>query len=110
MTRDFIPINDNNNFVKILFEVEKIENMKDDENTLSNADITDISFFRRESEVLIFPFSCFIVKVIEKDKDNNNDIIKITLEYLGRYREEINNKLKNIEEFNINIKFTESLI
>ena len=81
----------------------------DDENTLSNAQIYDISFFGNENEILIFPFSCFEVKEIKKDKENNN-IYRITLGCLGRYREEIKNKLKNIEEFNINIKFTESLI
>lgn len=100
----FIQSNNDNNLVTILFVVEKIENMEVDKNTFSNADINNISFYN-ESEVLIFPFSCFEVKRIEK-----GDIIKINLEYLGKYRDEIKNQLKNLEEFNMNIKYSELLI
>ena len=78
--------------------------MEVDKNTLSNADINDFSLYN-ESEVLIFPFSCFEVNNIV-----NSDIKRITLEYLGKYRDEMKSQLKNLEEFNINIKFTELLI
>jgi hypothetical protein len=52
-------------------EVEEV-----DKNTLSNADISTISFLKNESEILIFPFSCFEVKKI----DESNDIKIITLD------------------------------
>ena len=110
IARRFIEFN--NNFVRILFVIKKIENMEVEEvdkNTLSNADISNISFLKNESEILIFPFSCFEVLEIDESKDNNDTKI-ITLGYLGKYKNEMKKQLKNLEEININNKFTEFLI
>ena len=45
--------------------------------------IKDFSFFKNENEVLVFPFSCFVIKRIEKIKDNDYEIF---LDYLGKYQ------------------------
>ena len=100
VAENFSNSNNDNNLVRILIIVETNEN-KVDKNTFSNASINNISFFKKEDEVLIFPFSCFEVKSI------NNDNKIINLEYLGKYRDEIKNQLKNLEDFNINSKYTE---
>ena len=62
---------------------------------LSNADLRSISSFGEE-EVLFFPFSCF--EVIKIDR-NFRDHVEITLEYLGKYRQNININPQNILPF-----------
>jgi len=54
---------------------------------LSNANLKNISQFPDEEEILFFPLSCFEVKNINK---NFRDHVEITLEYLGKYRQNIN--------------------
>ena len=50
----------------------------------SNADIQKFSFFLSEKEILFFPGSSFIIKDIKK---NDNNIIEITLNYNGKFKE-----------------------
>ena len=58
------------------------------------ADIKKFSFFKKEEEILVFPFTCFEVKSIEKkeDKDINKTYYIIHLDYLGKYKEKFNGK------------------
>ena len=44
------------------------------------ASISEFSFFENESEILVFPLSCFEIKNIE-DRDGNK--YYINLDYLG---------------------------
>ena len=60
---------------------------------LSNANLKNISQFPDEEEILFFPLSCFEVKNINK---NFRDHVEITLEYLGKYRQNININPQNI--------------
>jgi len=70
---------------KVIYFIEK-PNFKIDKNTLSNADLAEISAHPEETEVLIFPFSCFGVDEIKSD---NPKYIQIKLIYLGKYEESI---------------------
>ena len=60
------------------------------------AEIQKFSFFKNEEEILVFPFTCFEVKSIEKKEDKDKDISKtyyiIHLNYLGKYEEKFNGK------------------
>ncbi len=49
-----------------------------------HADIENISFFKKEKEVLFFPFSCFVIKEINEVKSNNGILYIIKLLYLGK--------------------------
>lgn len=72
---------------KIIYFIEK-PNFKIDKNTLSNADIAEISDHPKEKEVLIFPFSCFGVEDIIPKSDNFK-YIQVKLIYLGKYEKSI---------------------
>ena len=60
---------------------------------LSNAYIKEFSDFPDEEEVLFFPFSSFEVTKIDREF---SDHVEITLEYLGKYRKNININPQNI--------------
>ena len=92
-------------FIKVLFIIENIDDKQIDKNLVTNADIIEFSRFKDEEEVLFFPLSCFEVKEIKKE----NNIQKIKLEYLVKYKNLINNELKNIEVIN-NTEFSNYLI
>ena len=66
------------------------------------ADIKKFSLIKKEEEILVFPFTCFEVKNIEKkeDKDINKTYYIIHLDYLGKYEEKFNGKVADdlIEE------------
>ena len=74
------------NYYKILFEIEKT-NSKLDISLCSNADIRKMSIYDEE-EIIFFPGSTFEVKII----DDVNEIKKITLVYLGKYKKLIKKK------------------
>ena len=61
-----------------------------------NAYIKEFSRFPSEEEVLFFPFSSFEVTKINREF---NDHVEITLEYLGKYRKNININPQNILPF-----------
>lgn len=58
------------------------------------AEIKKFSFIKNEEEILVFPFTCFEVKSIDKkeDKDINKTYYIIHLNYLGKYEEKFNDK------------------
>ena len=95
-------INTDNNLAKVLFILEKDENL--DYNLSTHGDIEKISFFPIEKEVLFFPFSSFEVKEIKeiiKEKE-----YEIKLLYLGKYLKDIEND-KNISINGVNIPDSE---
>ena len=57
----------------------------------TNASLKEFSKFSFEDEVVFFPFSCFEVENIEKDRNNKNQVY-IFLNYLGRYKSKIEEK------------------
>ena len=88
---------------------------------ISNADLEKLSYYKDEKEILFFPFSCFEIEKIEinslKDLFLKNDDLKkmfeennpqisyenlkyyeIKLNYLGKYKEEIENLKDKIPE------------
>ena len=50
----------------ILYVIEEIKDIKNIKNIISNVIMGDISVFKAEKEVLIFPFSCFEIVDIKK--------------------------------------------
>ena len=73
---------------------------------LSNADLRNISPLDEE-EVLFFPFSCFEVTKIDR---NFRDHVEITLEYLGKYRQNININPQNILPFFLKSEFGREIL
>ena len=86
----------NNNLIPVMFIVNKF-NLE--EAFSSNASIEQFSFFNLEKEVLFLPFSSFII-----DGKIDSKVIKgiktkiIYLNYLGKYRKEIENKINTLDE------------
>jgi len=100
----FLNLNENKNkeFSKVLFILEKDENI---DNSLStHADIEELSYFD-EKEVLFFPFSSFEIKNINEKIDNNEKVYEIKLLYLGKYIKDIKKDIN--EKGNIIIPNTE---
>ena len=94
-----------NDHIKALFLVKPfnegnlINQEKENENIhefLSNAYIKEVSKYEKEDEVLFFPFSSFGVTKIDREFNNH---VEITLEYLGKYRKNININPQNILPF-----------
>jgi len=85
--------NDNNNLSKVLFIIEKDDNIG--YNLSTHGDIEKISFFPSEKEVLFFPFSSFEIKEIKEINIGKEKGYEIKLLYLGKYLKEIENN-KNI--------------
>jgi len=95
------PVSENT--VKVLFEIEKIDNAEDiDLNTLSNCSIEQISANASEKEILFFPFSCF--EVIDIDPKDGGNYYLVSLKYLGKYGKAIRQQLG--ENFFENIQMT----
>ena len=88
--------NGNNYLIPVMFIVNTI-NLE--EAFSSNAEIEQYSIYDYEKEVLFFPFSSFIVD--EKIKTQIIDGIEtkiINLNYLGKYRKEIERKINTLDE------------
>jgi len=65
----------------------------------SNAEVEQYSFYPNEKEVLFFPFSSFIVdEIIDTQLINGIEVKIVNLNYLGKYREEIENKINTLDE------------
>jgi len=90
--------NKNKNFSKVLFILEKDDNI--DYNLSTYADIEKISYFPNEREVLFFPFSSFEIKEIREINIKNEKAYEIKLLYLGKYLKEIENNKNIINEEN----------
>ena len=78
----------------VFFEL-KNDKINNSSNYASNADLEDLSYFKEESEVLFFPFSSFSISNITEEIIGGNNCIYISLEYLGRYRQQIESAKKN---------------
>ena len=88
--------NVNNNLSKVLFILEKDDNLE--YSLLTHADIQQLSYFPNEQEVLFFPFSSFEIKEIKEKFIQDEKVYEIKLLYLGKYLKEIendNNLIKN---------------
>ena len=85
--------NDDKNLSKVLFILEKDNNIE--YNLTTHADIENISFFQEEREVLFFPFSSFEIKDINETNIGDEKRYEIKLLYLGKYLKDIE-KDKNI--------------
>ena len=74
-----------NKLSKVLFILEKDNNI-DNSSFITHADIEKkISLFPKEREVLFFPFSSFEIKNINEIIVNNEKRYEIQLSYLGKY-------------------------
>ena len=127
----FFKKSKSDNYINVLFYI-KGEDINF-EQTLSShidLDINDLSYYPEEKEVLFLPFSCFTIEKIEdkifskldyEDLDNDIQTKLITINYLGKYREEIkkefekydvNNLKENLEnnEFAKNIMTTKNIL
>ena len=102
-TYKFLNINKqkiNENKIPVLFVVNNFEkNFNFSDPISSNADLTNLSYFPEEQEVLFFPFSSFTVEKLAEEKRDNINIKVIYLDYLGKYKNQIEEVL--IEEPNI---------
>ena len=87
------PFNAGQNSFNLINQEIENENIHE---FLSNAYIKEFSRFPSEEEVLFFPFSSFEVTKINREF---NDHVEITLEYLGKYRKNININPQNILPF-----------
>ena len=56
----------------------------------TNADLTDISYFENEKEILLFPFSVYEINDVQKE----DNYYVIYLNILGRYKEHLNFQFK----------------
>ena len=75
----------NNDFFKVLFEIEIFTELNEEEYCF-NVDLSDYSNFNMKDEILVFPFSSFIIKRIET---NQGDYWLIVLNYIGYLRDKI---------------------
>ena len=105
----FLNINKNNSreFSKVLFKLEKDENI--DHSLATHADIEELSFYN-EKEVLFFPFSSFEIKNINEIIDNDEKIYEIKLLYLGKYIKEITKDLNKKEKIIPDSEFKKEII
>ena len=80
---------DNKNFFKVLYTIEKDDNLNYDLST--HSDIENISRYTTEREVLFFPFSSFEIKDLKETIIDDETIYEIKLLYLGKYLKEFEN-------------------
>ena len=98
-----------NKLFKVLFILEKDDNI-DNNFFTTHADIEKkISLFPTEREVLFFPFSSFEIKNIKETFVNNEKRYEIELSYLGKYIKQFNLPKKlSLDEDNIEM-FTKAI-
>ncbi len=87
-------------YSSVLFE------LLNDEKKNSNAIISSFSVFPGEAEILFFPFSSFLIKEII---DENQNLTRIKLEYLGIYENIIKENMKKNKKAK-NSKFLQEVI
>ena len=81
--------NKNKNLLKVLYTIEKDDNLNYDLST--HSDIENISRYKKEKEVLFFPFSSFEIKDLREIIKDGETIYEIKLLYLGKYLKKIEN-------------------
>ena len=65
----------------------------------TNADLSDISFYEDEKEILLFPFSVYEISKVQK----KNDYYIIYLNILGKYKEKLDYEFKNKSDLTLAI-------
>ena len=89
------------NEIRVLYIFEKVEKL--DEENATNADIWELSYYKKEREILFFPFSCFEISdvkykemtIVDKNnKKNKFGYYEVHLCYLGKYRSKIDKTIK----------------
>ena len=93
IAKNFLKKSNNPSFLSVFFIIRNL-NLNDYENDIKNyyassADLEKLSFFYEE-EVLFFPFSTFTIEDIYEKNNNNFNVTFIILNYLGKYKEIIN--------------------
>jgi len=79
----------NKNLFKVLYTIEKDDNLNYDLST--HSDIENISRYSKEREVLFLPFSSFEIKDLKETIKNGETEYEIKLLYLGKYLKDIEN-------------------
>ena len=79
----------NKNLFKVLYTIEKDDNLGYDLST--HSDIENISRYSKEREVLFLPFSSFEIKDLKETIKNGETEYEIKLLYLGKYLKDIEN-------------------
>ena len=101
--------NINNDISRVLFVLEK--NVEIDYNLSTHGDISKLSVYPNENEVLFFPFSTFEIKNIKEIYIGNEKGYEIKLLYLDKYLDDIEqdkNVIKNVNKLP-DSKFKEQL-
>ena len=101
--------NINNDISRVLFVLEK--NVEIDYNLSTHGDISKLSVYPNENEVLFFPFSTFEIKSIKEIYIGNEKGYEIKLLYLDKYLDDIEqdkNVIKNVNKLP-DSKFKEQL-
>ena len=101
--------NINNDISRALFVLEK--NVEIDYNLSTHGDISKLSVYPNENEVLFFPFSTFEIKSIKEIYIGNEKGYEIKLLYLDKYLDDIEqdkNVIKNVNKLP-DSKFKEQL-
>ena len=80
--------NPNQDEMRVLYIFEKKGEL-DNENA-TNFIAQDFSSYKKEEEVIFFPYSCFQINSIKIDKINNLEYCEINLGYIGKYKNQIN--------------------
>ena len=83
------------NELRVLYIFTKGKNL--DKENATNSDIQQFSFFKKEKEILFFPYSCFEITKINQKKEGDKNYLEVYLSYLGEYKSVIN-KLDKIPE------------
>ena len=101
--------NNINDISRVLFVLEK--NVEIDYNLSTHGDISKLSVYPNENEVLFFPFSTFEIKSIKEIYIGNEKGYEIKLLYLDKYLDDIEqdkNVIKNVNKLP-DSKFKEQL-
>ena len=65
-----------------------------DKENATNADIQEFSSIKGEREILFFPYSCFEITEVKEMKEGKYEFFEIYLNYLGKYKTQINKSEK----------------
>ena len=80
---------------RVLYIFKKCEDL--DKENATNAVLENYSRYKKEREILFFPYSCFEITQINNSQIDNINYLKVYLSYLGEYKSVIN-KLDKIPE------------
>ena len=81
-------------YVRVLYVITSDDLL--DEESATNVDIQEFSAIKSEKEILLFPFSCFEIIEVKQVEIDGKNIYQVKLNYLGKYKEKINNLNKSV--------------